>query len=148
LWPELSALLKDKLKEKEIIMDYHLDARKINNNIYPCPVEYTGVDPSGNKIEFTNYYMRYNGKPYYAVSGEMHFSRIDTWCWEDEIIKMKMAGERKDGGQSEGERAIQEAERDGGAGIRDNQAGDGVPAVFTEGAGRGRDRMGFGNPGV
>ncbi|AEF84788.1 beta-galactosidase [Treponema primitia ZAS-2] len=73
-------------------MDYYLNARDVNSKIYPCPVEYTGVDPAGNRIDFTNYYMRYNGKPYYAVSGEMHFSRIDMRSLEDEIIKMKMAG--------------------------------------------------------
>ncbi|GHV56526.1 beta-galactosidase [Spirochaetia bacterium] len=73
-------------------MDYHLDAKGVSNSIYPCPVEYTATDPAGNRIDFTNYYMRYNGKPYYAISGEMHFSRIEARFLEDEIIKMKMAG--------------------------------------------------------
>jgi hypothetical protein len=73
-------------------MDYYITAKEAGSKIYPCPVEYAACDPEGNRIDFTNYYMRYNGKPYYAISGEMHFSRIDPRFLEDEIIKMKMAG--------------------------------------------------------
>jgi hypothetical protein len=47
------------------------------------------------------------------------FVNVD-WRWETE-----------DGGR---EKDIQEAERDGGTGIRDNKTGAGVPAISTEGA--------------
>lgn len=71
---------------------YHIDTKNIAPAIYPCPVPYSGTNPNGDTIDFSNYYMEYNKRPYYAVSGEMHFSRIEERFWEDEIIKMKMAG--------------------------------------------------------
>lgn len=60
--------------------------------IYPCPVSHEGFDPKGRRAGFTNYYMEFDGKPYFAASGELHFSRIEEQFWEDEIIKMKMGG--------------------------------------------------------
>ena len=45
-----------------------------------------------NQISFTNYYMEVNGRPYFAVSGEFHYSRYPYQLWEDELIKMKMSG--------------------------------------------------------
>ena len=73
-------------------MRYTIDAKNITSSIYPCPYEYKGTNPQGETIDFTNYYMQKDGQPYFAASGEMHFSRIDPMFWEDEIIKMKMAG--------------------------------------------------------
>lgn len=72
--------------------EYSIDTQGNKPKIYACPIPYNGVDPQGNKIDFTNYYMQYKEKPFYAISGEMHFSRIAEEFWEDEIIKMKMAG--------------------------------------------------------
>ncbi len=39
-----------------------------------------------------NYYMTLNGKPFFGISGEFHFSRCDAQRWEDELLKMKMCG--------------------------------------------------------
>ena len=36
--------------------------------------------------------MEVNGKPFFGIGGEFHFSRCDEARWEDEIIKMKMCG--------------------------------------------------------
>lgn len=51
-----------------------------------------GKDPEGNELGFTNYYMEINGKPFFAVSGECHYSRVSEEQWEDTILKMKMGG--------------------------------------------------------
>ncbi len=72
--------------------EYKIDTKGVKPAIYPCPVEYKGTSVNGDMINFTNYYMEYNNQPFYAISGEMHFSRIEEQFWEDEIIKMKMAG--------------------------------------------------------
>jgi len=72
--------------------EYHLKARNIKNPIYKAPIDMEGTNPAGNKIYFTNYYMVQNEKPYYAICGEAHFSRMNEKLWEDEIIKMKMGG--------------------------------------------------------
>ena len=65
------------------------DAEK---NIHKLSDKFRGNDPKGNVISFTNYYMEMNGKPFFGISGEFHFSRCEEVYWEDEIIKMKMNG--------------------------------------------------------
>lgn len=71
---------------------YYLDLRREPKVIKSGHIRMGGVDPRGNRISFTNYYMEVNGRPYFAVSGEFHFSRYPYPLWEDEIIKMKMSG--------------------------------------------------------
>lgn len=74
-------------------MSYSIDLRKIEaKNIYPLGSKFSGINPSGDEIGFTNYYMTENGKPYFGVTGEMHFSRVREDEWEDSIIKAKMDG--------------------------------------------------------
>ncbi len=73
-------------------MEYRIDASGIKNPIYPPRTPFSGKNPQGEVLDFTNYYMQINGKPFYAMCGEMHFSRIEERFWEDEIIKMKMGG--------------------------------------------------------
>lgn len=73
-------------------MKYELSTMGQKKDIHACAIPYQGSAPNGQTIDFTNYYMQVDGKPFFAVSGEMHFSRIDPAFWEDEIIKMKMGG--------------------------------------------------------
>ena len=54
--------------------------------------DFCGSSPAGERIGFNNYYMEKNGEPFYPVSGEFHFSRMDDGRWEDELIKMRMGG--------------------------------------------------------
>lgn len=61
-------------------------------NIFELSDNFRGSNPEGHVISFTNYYMEMNGKPFYGISGEFHFSRCEDAYWEDEIIKMKMNG--------------------------------------------------------
>jgi hypothetical protein len=61
-------------------------------SIYVLGDEFKGSNPNGDEISFTNYYMEKNGAPFYAISGEFHFSRMSDTRWEDELIKMKMGG--------------------------------------------------------
>lgn len=72
--------------------EYYLSAKGIKNPIYRAPIIMEGVSPSGNHVYFTNYYMVQKGKPFFAICGEAHFSRMEEQLWEDEIIKMKMGG--------------------------------------------------------
>lgn len=51
-----------------------------------------GTNPAGERLDFTNYYLERNGKPYIPITGEFHYSRYDRDRWEVEIIKMKMSG--------------------------------------------------------
>ncbi len=60
--------------------------------IHKLSDRFCGTDAAGNEIAFTNYYLTVNGKPYYAISGECHYSRVHEDQWEDTILKMKMGG--------------------------------------------------------
>ena len=60
--------------------------------IFPLGEKFTGRSPEGNELSFTNYYMTLDGKPFFGVSGEMHFARVSPDQWEDAVVKMKMGG--------------------------------------------------------
>ena len=68
--------------------------------VYPLGEDFRGVSRNGDTISFNNYYMEKNGRPFYAVSGEFHFSRMDSGRWEDELIKMRMGGKSTRGWRS------------------------------------------------
>jgi len=71
---------------------HYLDLRRKAKEIRSGHIQMGGTDPRGNRISFTSYYMEMNGRPFFAITGEFHFSRYPYTCWEDEIIKMKMSG--------------------------------------------------------
>lgn len=71
---------------------YCLDLRRRPKEIRSDHARMGGVDPRGNRIGFTNYYMELNGRPFCPISGEFHYSRYPYKSWEDEIVKMKMSG--------------------------------------------------------
>lgn len=48
--------------------------------------------PSGDEIYANSLYITKNGKPYYPVMAEIHFTRVPKEEWEDRIMKMKAAG--------------------------------------------------------
>lgn len=74
-------------------MEYSISIKDFEKKkIYPLGEEFHGKNPSGVELNFTNYYMELNEKPFLGISGEFHFSRCDESRWEDEIIKMKMCG--------------------------------------------------------
>lgn len=74
-------------------MGYELDIRNLKEKvIYPLGEDFRGISKNGEEISFTNYYMQKNGKPFFGVSGEFHYSRMSDERWEDELIKMKICG--------------------------------------------------------
>ena len=74
-------------------MGYRLSLKNLKaKNIYPLGEDFRGISKNGEEISFTNYYMEKNGEPFFGVSGEFHFSRMNEMRWEDELIKMKMCG--------------------------------------------------------
>lgn len=74
-------------------MSYELNLRGLKEKrIYPLGEDFRGVSKEGEEFSFTNYYMQRNGKPFFGVSGEFHYSRMPDARWEDELIKMKLCG--------------------------------------------------------
>lgn len=72
---------------------YRLELKNIKEkNIYLLGEKFAGANPSGKEISFTNYYMQMNGKPFFGISGEMHFCRVAPDQWADTVIKMKCGG--------------------------------------------------------
>ena len=56
---------------------YHLDVSKTaEKTIFPLSDQFSGRDPAGREIGFTNYYITVDGKPFFGISGEIHFSRV------------------------------------------------------------------------
>lgn len=73
-------------------MKHTINAAIAPKEIYPSTLRLGGSNPAGDEISFTNYYMELNGKPYFAICGEFHYSRYPEADWETEIRKMKMSG--------------------------------------------------------
>lgn len=71
---------------------YRINVKNTQKEIYPLETNLGGSNIAGEHYSFTNYYMEKNGVPFFGISGEFHFSRYNCEKWEDEIIKMKMAG--------------------------------------------------------
>jgi Beta-galactosidase len=73
---------------------YELDLKRDHFEICPGTLRMGGKNPQGDRIGFTNRFMEWNGRPYFLLSGEFHFSRYPYLFWEREILKMKAAGLR------------------------------------------------------
>lgn len=73
---------------------YSIDLKDfIPKRIHELPAEhFSGKNRSGDEIAVNSYYLTRNGQPFFGVSGEFHFSRMDPARWEDELIKCRMAG--------------------------------------------------------
>lgn len=72
--------------------EYSIDLRNASKEIYSGHIPLGGANPEGDRIGFSNYYMTLNGKPFFGICGEFHYSRFDERFWKDEIVKMKMCG--------------------------------------------------------
>ncbi|TDQ41152.1 beta-galactosidase [Aureibacillus halotolerans] len=71
---------------------YTIKVANLHKDIYPALPHLKGVHPDGQTLQFTNYYLEMNDAPYFGISGEFHFSRYASERWDDELLKMKMAG--------------------------------------------------------
>ena len=80
-------------ERNEHAMPYQMDLTRFIPSV-PAPLgeDFTGTNPDGESISFNSYYMERDGRPFFPVSGEFHYSRMDERRWEDELIKMRMAG--------------------------------------------------------
>ncbi|SEA41942.1 Glycosyl hydrolases family 35 [Pseudobutyrivibrio sp. ACV-2] len=71
-------------------MGHLLDFTKARNQeIYPLSKTFYGKNPDGREIGFTNYYMTIDGKPFFAISGECHFTRVFENQWEEDLKRQK-----------------------------------------------------------
>lgn len=74
-------------------MQHKFDLNNIpKKNIYRLSDKFSEKRSDNQSVSFTNYYMQINDKPFPAISGEIHFSRVAESEWEDALIKMKLCG--------------------------------------------------------
>ena len=51
-----------------------------------------GQDPTGHRIDVTNYYLRLDDRPWLPVMGEFHYSRFPHQDWDLSLRKIKAGG--------------------------------------------------------
>ena len=69
-----------------------IDACKPNRPIYSGHLRLGGSNPRGDTIGITNAYLTRNGRLFFVVSGEFHYSRYPEAYWEEELLKVKAGG--------------------------------------------------------
>ncbi len=58
----------------------------------PLPFEAGGRSPDGRTLSINSRYLSLDGKPWFPVMGEFHYSRYAPEDWETELRKMKAGG--------------------------------------------------------
>jgi hypothetical protein len=71
-----------------------VDAGKLAAPPEPLPVAAGGRSPDGHVLAINTRYLLLDGKPWFPVMGEFHYSRYPASDWEREILKMKAGGIR------------------------------------------------------
>ena len=75
------------------LMRYTVDLKQVKpGQPSALGADFSDASPAKERISFNSFYMERAGKPFYPVSGEFHYSRMDERRWEDELIKMRMGG--------------------------------------------------------
>lgn len=70
-----------------------IEARNlVQKEIFQLGEGFYGKSPCGEELAFSNYFLQRNKKPFFAISGELHFSRVNKKGWKDELLKMKSGG--------------------------------------------------------
>lgn len=72
---------------------YTLDASRIRPSAeFKLSDRFFGSNDRGGSIGFTNQSMLVNGRPFFGISGEVHFCRVSPDQWEDTLLKAKCGG--------------------------------------------------------
>jgi beta-galactosidase len=69
-----------------------IDARKATAPPVPLDFPVGGSSPDGHALGANSRYLTLDGKPWFPVMGEFHFTRFSEAHWEEEILKMKAGG--------------------------------------------------------
>lgn len=71
---------------------YQIDIDKPEKKIREGHLDLGGVNPAGDSLSVNNYYFELNGKPFFPINGEFHYSRYPHEYWEEAIQKLKAGG--------------------------------------------------------
>ena len=79
-------------KEGYKSMQYQMTLENQQTPVTALGSDFSGKTPDGSTLAFNSFYLALDGKPFFVISGEFHYSRMDAARWEDELIKMRMGG--------------------------------------------------------
>ncbi len=80
------------MPEAEAATPCTLDASHPDLSVVRDGLKLGGANPQGSAIGVTSRYLTLDGKPWFPVMGEFHFSRYPRAQWEEELLKMKAGG--------------------------------------------------------
>ncbi|MBO0910504.1 MAG: beta-galactosidase [Acidobacteria bacterium] len=86
LWPARAETFPD---ERGPVV---IDARNRLPPPQPLPFPVGGSSPDGHTLSANQRYLVRDGKPWFPIMGEFHYSRYPAGKWEQEILKMKAGG--------------------------------------------------------
>ena len=69
-----------------------IDARKEPTPPAPLSFAAGGTSPDGHRLSVNSRFLLRDGKPWFPIVGEFHYSRYRADKWEEEILKMKAGG--------------------------------------------------------
>ena len=69
-----------------------IDINVPNRPIYSGHLRLGGSSSQGDRIDVTNAYLAWNGRPFFVISGEFHYARCPEACWEEELLKLRAGG--------------------------------------------------------
>jgi hypothetical protein len=78
----------------EVSGNIYIDASAIPAAPEALPFEAGGRSPDGGTLGINSRYLTLDGKPWFPVMGEFHYSRYPAAEWEEELLKMKAGGIR------------------------------------------------------
>ena len=78
--------------DKHSVSEMFIDARAPASLPQPLSFSAGGRSPDGHTLSVNSHYLMRDGKPWFPVMGEFHFSRYPESQWEAEILKMKAGG--------------------------------------------------------
>ncbi|HTY85568.1 MAG TPA: beta-galactosidase [Silvibacterium sp.] len=58
----------------------------------PLPFPVGGPSPTGHAVSANDRYLTLDGRPWFPLMGEFHYTRYPEGDWEKEVLKMKAAG--------------------------------------------------------
>jgi beta-galactosidase len=81
------------LMENAFAQTYTVDISKTQSTIVSGHLKFgTNKNAAGHELSANSLYFIKDGKPWYPVMGEFHFSRYPRSKWEESILKMKAGG--------------------------------------------------------
>ena len=69
-----------------------IDVSHSNEPVYLDKLNFGGKNPGGQEIAVNSRYFLLDGKPWFPIMGEIHYSRYPREYWEESILKMQAGG--------------------------------------------------------